>query len=82
MPRQFVPEFYITDDSHRETSLTSREREVIEGLSKDQTVKMIAEVLRISPFTVQDHIKNIKQKLDVHTPGGIVAQAFREGLIS
>ncbi len=64
-----------------EKLLSPRECEIIQGLSNDQNVKMIASKLKISPFTVQDHIKHIKSKMQVHTPGGIVAQAFREGLI-
>ncbi|MCB0525710.1 MAG: response regulator transcription factor [Saprospiraceae bacterium] len=64
-----------------EELLTQRERDVIQCISHDQNVKMIANTLSISVFTVQDHIKHIKCKMDMHTPGGIVAKAFREGLI-
>ncbi|MBK6997599.1 MAG: helix-turn-helix transcriptional regulator [Lewinellaceae bacterium] len=64
-----------------EKSLTLREREIIQWMSHDQNVKKIARSLNISAFTVQDHIKNIKCKMDMHTPGGIVAKAIREGLI-
>ncbi|MBC7777239.1 MAG: response regulator transcription factor [Phycisphaerae bacterium] len=66
---------------HSERILSPRECEIIQGLSNDQNVKMIASKLHISPFTVQDHIKHIKCKMQVHTPGGIVAQALREGWI-
>lgn len=62
-------------------SFTLRERQIIGGLSNDLTVKLIADNLQISAFTVQEHIKNIKVKMAVHTPGGIVAQAFRIGLV-
>jgi len=58
-----------------------REIEIITALSYDCNVKMIAQDLNLSAFTVQDHIKNIKQKMDVHTSGGVVAQALRSGLI-
>ncbi len=68
-------------DSSSEKSLTLREREIIQWMSHDHNVKNIARSLNISAFTVQDHIKNIKYKMDMHTPGGIVAKAFREGLI-
>lgn len=64
-----------------ETSLTPREREVVQWMSCDQNVKNIALLLNISAFTVQGHIKNIKHKMDVRTSGGIVAKAIREGLI-
>jgi DNA-binding NarL/FixJ family response regulator len=42
---------------------------------------MIAGHLNLSVYTVQEHIKNIKSKMDVHTSGGIVAQAFRDQII-
>lgn len=67
--------------SSQGSSFSVREREIIQGISQDKSAKMIAEDLQLSVFTVQDHIKNIKQKMDVHTPGGIVASAFRIGLI-
>jgi DNA-binding NarL/FixJ family response regulator len=83
-----LPSFHSGDKSHgeipslqSEKCLSPRECEIIQGLSNDQNVKMIASQLQISPFTVQDHIKHIKSKMQVHTPGGIVAQAFREGWI-
>ena len=71
----------ITANRSARVSFSAREREIIQGLSDDLSVKMIARTLCISAFTVQDHIKNIKQKMQVHTPGGIVAYAFRVGLI-
>lgn len=63
------------------SDFTLREREIIQGISADMNAKMIALSLDISVFTVQDHIKNIKRKMAVHTSGGIVAHAFRLGLI-
>lgn len=68
-------------DLYAEKNLTLREREIIHWMSLDHNVKKIARSLNISAFTVQDHIKNIKYKLDLHTQGGIVAKALREGLI-
>jgi DNA-binding NarL/FixJ family response regulator len=62
-------------------SYTSRELEIIMGLSHDLNAKMIAGHLNLSVYTVQEHIKNIKSKMDVHTSGGIVAQAFRDQII-
>lgn len=62
-------------------SFTLRERDIIQGLCNDLTAKMIADALGISVFTVQVHIKKIKRKLKVHTSGGIVARAFRSGIV-
>lgn len=82
-PSQFVVANISKElpNTSSEKNLTIREREMIQRMSYDQNVKKIATSLNISAFTVQDHIKNIKYKMEMHTPGGIVAKALREGLI-
>lgn len=62
--------------------LSLRELDIIRCMSLDQNVKMIASALELSVFTIQDHIKHIKTKMGVHTSGGMVAKAFRSGLIN
>jgi len=61
--------------------LSRREKEVlnllVEGLSK----KQIAERLFVSFYTIDTHLKNIYEKLHVHTRSGVVAKALRERLI-
>ena len=52
---------------HEMGLLTPREREVLAYLSKGYLDKEIAESLGISAWTVHGHIKNIFQKLDVHS---------------
>jgi DNA-binding NarL/FixJ family response regulator len=47
--------------------LTPREHEILALLSKGNLAKEIAYSLRISIWTVQGHIKNIFEKLNVHT---------------
>lgn len=59
------------------SGITARERAVIECLCADMTVKIIASHLCISEYTIQDHIKNIKRKLGVHTANGLVARALQ-----
>lgn len=49
------------------TRLTDREREILELLSKGLLYKEIAEKLGISYQTVNGHIKNIYEKLHVHS---------------
>jgi DNA-binding NarL/FixJ family response regulator len=48
-------------------SLTNREREILQYLSKGYVDKEIAMRLGISAWTVHGHVKNIFQKLQVHT---------------
>lgn len=52
--------------------LTSREKEVLIILSTGKISKEIAETLNISIYTVEQHKKNIKKKLNLTTLGELV----------
>lgn len=58
-----MPEF---TDCEEEITLTSREIEVLEQLSKGLSYIQIADNLLISSGTVRKHIENIYKKLQVH----------------
>ncbi|MFN0290404.1 response regulator [Pedobacter helvus] len=62
-------------------TLTAREIEVLEQLSKGLPYTAIAENLFISPSTVRRHIENIYQKLQVHSKIEAVALAKKRNLI-
>jgi DNA-binding CsgD family transcriptional regulator len=47
--------------------LTPREREILEQVRLGRTNAEIAELLWISPLTVQKHLENVYEKLGVHT---------------
>lgn len=55
------------NDSLALAKLTRREREVLELLSKGCVDKEIAQAMGISVWTVHGHIKNIFERLKVHT---------------
>jgi len=57
------------------SSLTDREREVLELLAQGLTNKEIAEKLFITTNTVKRHLKAIFEKLDVHTRSAATAKA-------
>jgi len=61
--------------------LTAREREVLELLVAGHDFKEIADALIVSVYTVRAHIRNIYDKLHVHSKSQAVAKALREGLI-
>ncbi|HYE96299.1 MAG TPA: response regulator transcription factor [Rubricoccaceae bacterium] len=61
--------------------LTAREREVLERLVADETEEAIAERLFISPHTVRSHVKNLYEKLHVHSRAQAVRLAFERGLV-
>jgi len=70
-------------ESFRRTSspLTDRESDVLSLLCKGHSYKMIADALFISEQTVHFHIKNIYQKLQVHSKSEAVAKAIKERLV-
>lgn len=61
--------------------LTNREREVLEQMVKGFIKKEIASKLGLSIHTVDAHIRNIYEKLHVHTRSGAVAKALKEKLV-
>jgi DNA-binding NarL/FixJ family response regulator len=61
--------------------LTNREKEILSNLSKGNSYKLIAADLSISIDTVRTHIKNIYEKLQVHSQTEAVSKAVNEGLV-
>lgn len=62
-------------------NLTSRELEVLTMLTDGGDYKAIADKLFLSPFTVRAHIRNIYDKLHVHSKSEAVAKALRERVL-
>jgi DNA-binding NarL/FixJ family response regulator len=63
-------------------SLSEREREVFQLVAEGHSNKEVAEVLSVSPTTVETHRAHIMQKLDVHNTAELVLYAVRRGIIS
>jgi two-component system response regulator NreC len=62
--------------------LSEREREVLQLVAEGHSNKEIAELLAISPVTVDTHRAHILQKLDLHNTAELVLYAVRRGVIS
>jgi DNA-binding NarL/FixJ family response regulator len=62
------------------SSLSSREREVLDCLADGLTRGQIAERFVLSPHTVRTHINNVLRKLDVHSTLAAVSIAREAGL--
>lgn len=62
-------------------NLTQRELEILEYLVKGYSYKMIATECHISYPTVNTHISNIYNKLQVQSASGAVSVALKEGLV-
>lgn len=61
--------------------LTDREREILVLVARGMTTREIAEVLHISPNTVDVHRARLMQKLDLHSVAEIASFAVRHGLL-
>lgn len=66
----------------RKPTLTGREIEVLEMVADGKTSRQIGDLLFISENTVKNHIRNILDKLGLHTRNEAVLYAVRENLIS
>jgi DNA-binding NarL/FixJ family response regulator len=64
-----------------ESPLTPREREVVKLIAEAHTTEQIAELLVISPRTVERHRENILAKLGMRDRVQITRWAIRHGLI-
>ena len=75
------PPIQTTLEQNEAITLTVREIEVLEQLSKGLTYTAIAENLFLSPSTVRRHIENIYQKLEVHSKIEAIELAKRKRII-
>ena len=61
-------------------NLTRREREVIKLIAEGHRTKDIANMLSLSPKTIEKHRTNLMKKLDLHTVSAVTAYAISNGL--
>ena len=81
MVRDYRNRCSATPDSAFST-LTAREREMVQLFSEGHTTNEIAERLYVSPKTVATHRENILHKLQIHGMAELTRYAIREGLSS
>ena len=65
----------------QETTLTERERDVLQQLCEGKSYKSIGDALFISQDTVRSHIKSIYKKLEVNSKSEAVAKALRSRIV-
>jgi two-component system response regulator NreC len=65
----------------RYESLSEREREIFQLIAEGHSNKEVADLLRVSPTTVETHRGHILQKLDLHGTADIVLYAVRRGIV-
>ena len=66
----------------RYETLSEREREILQLVAEGRSNKAIADLLCISPATVETHRAHVLEKLDLHNVAEIVLYAVRRGIIS
>ncbi len=65
----------------RYDSLSEREREIFQLVAEGRGNKEIADILGVSPNTIETHRAHIMEKLDVHSAVELVLYAVRKGII-
>ena len=61
--------------------MTGREVEVLRLLADGHAYKTAAEELSVSVDTIRFHVRNIYEKLHVHSKSEAVLKAFRAGIL-
>ena len=65
----------------KDYGLTARETEILQQMVEGRIKKEIASHVGLSVHTVNTHMRNIYEKLQVNTVNGAVAKALRERLV-
>lgn len=68
-------------DHFTEDDLTGREIEILQGVAKGNSNKIVADHLNISENTVKNHVKSILSKLDANDRTHAVVIALQRGII-
>lgn len=76
-----VMRYFGQQAPQHEYRLSPKETEVLKHLSAGLSYKMIADEMRISYFTVNNHVKKIYEKLQVHSLGEAIALAHKNRLV-
>lgn len=71
----------VIEQGRRTVPLTDRERQALSMLLAGKSNKEMAQLLNISPKTVEKHRASLMQKLEVHSIAELMARALQEGLI-
>jgi len=72
---------HISNPQKKDYRLTPREKDILQSLTDGNSYKMIAANEGISIGTVTTHIKNIYEKLGVHSQSEAIGKTLRERLL-
>ena len=71
-----------TGTSSSTDQLTKRQREILQLIAKGYTSKEMAQMLNLSPKTIETHRTQLMKQLDIHDVAGLVRYAIRVGLVA
>ena len=71
----------VAEQKHLLEQLTARQREILQLIAEGQNTKQIAQILKVSPKTVEYHRMKLMAGLNLHDIPGLVRYALRVGLI-
>jgi DNA-binding NarL/FixJ family response regulator len=63
------------------SALTGRERDILLGIARSETVKSMAHRLGLSPKTVNNQLAGLRDKLGIRDNAGLLRYAARHGLV-
>ena len=81
LAQEFLHETQAEGSRSLDTSLTSRQTEILKRVCQGLTEKEIAYQLNISPNTVHVHINNIMNKVQIHNKAGLIKYAIKMGFV-
>lgn len=81
MVTQRVMKAFLGENDEDPYQLTKREKDILRSVAGGLTTMEAAHQLNLSYYTVDTHLKNIFQKLNVHNRHGLVTKANKERLI-
>lgn len=79
--RRMLDHFHASPPPVEVKALSAREKEILQLIAKGCSVTRVAELVQLSRFTVQDHVKSIYQKLEVSSRAEALMLATRLGLV-
>jgi DNA-binding NarL/FixJ family response regulator len=73
---------FLATGSEKSGGLTPRQREVLQHLAEGRTAKEIANLLNITPRTVEFHKGQIMDHLNLRTTADLIKYALTHGIVS
>lgn len=73
-----VVEYFKPKPAKKEGKLTSRQEQIVDGLLRGLSYKMVAAELNITLDTVRAHVKNIYRTLEINSKAELIKRAYEK----